>query len=81
MTGHCTEQDKLVRNDGDDTKETESDMEKIPLHCKSESETCKSRIINVVAFFTRGGKVILATTRHDLNQEKYELLNIIHKTP
>lgn len=46
-------------------------MEEIPDHVNSEAETRKSRIINVVALFTRGGKVILATTRHDVSQEKY----------
>lgn len=55
-------------------------MEKIPVHVKSEAETCKPIITNVVALFTREGKVLLATTRHDVNQEKYELMNIIRKT-
>lgn len=57
-------------------------MEKIPAQVKSESETPKSRIIMWWYKFTRGGgEVILATSRRDLNQEKYELMNIIHKKP
>lgn len=57
-------------------------MEKIPAQVKSESETRKSRIIMWWYKFTRGGgEVILATSRRDLNQEKYELMNIIHKKP
>lgn len=54
MTGHCTEQDELVKM-MESTKETESDMEKIPVHVKSEAETCKSTIANVVALL-EGGK-------------------------
>lgn len=34
MSGHCTEWDGLFRNDGDDTKETESDMEKNSSLCQ-----------------------------------------------